>query len=98
MSQSGASGDAGEVGFNVVTPAFPATTVKVTNTNGFSVDIIFLTAGTTTVYTITDALGTTQSVTAVITAGQIIRLGPKEQISITFSAAPTWKWKGVAPF
>src|SRR4029077_4007271 len=98
MSTSGTSGDAGEAGFNVTTPAVPATTVAQKNTNPFSVDIYILTAGTTTVYVITDALGTTQSVTAALAAGQVLRLGPKESIAVTYSVAFTWKWKGVAPF
>jgi len=97
MSTSGTAGDAGEVGFSVVTPSVPASTVKVTNNNPYTVRIYILTAGTTTVYTITDALGTSQAVTAALAAGQVLELGPKEAIAVTYSVAFTWKWFGVPP-
>ncbi len=84
-----------QTGFSVSTPAFPASTVDVQNTNAFPVRIYILTIGTTTAYTITDQAGTTQSVTTILSAGQEINLEPLEKIQFTFTVAPTWKWFGL---
>jgi hypothetical protein len=89
------SGDLGELGFNLVTPAVPATATDIQNTFGVPVVIIIVTAGTNTAWAIKDASGNSQAIAAALVAGQIIILPPNAKVQITYSAAPTWKWYGM---
>ena len=81
-------------GFAIATPTFPTSTTLVQNKTGVTVYIVILTAPTSmTAYSITDVFGSSQSVTAAVTAGQIIPLDPMCKISFTYSgSAGTWKW------
>jgi hypothetical protein len=91
------SGDVGELGFNVTTPAVAASTVATPNNTGVPVVIYILTAGTATGWTITDASGNAVAISATTgpPVGSAILLPPRASITITYSAAPTWKWYGV---
>lgn len=90
------------VGFNpwgfrgaVVTPAFPATGVYVTNTQPFPVNVRLLTAGTMTAYFIKDTAGNVQTFTVVPVVGQTFYLAPGVGIAFTLAAAGTWIWEGL---
>jgi len=88
------SGDLGEQGFNITTPAVPASTVNAVNTFGVPVIIYILTAGTATGWSITDVSGNVVAISASTgpPVGSAIYLPPNASIKITYSAAPTWKW------
>ena len=81
--------------FFVTTPAVPASGTAQANTNPFPVRVYITGAGTTTAYTITDPAGNAETFSLALAAGQEITLDPGASITITYSAAPTWKWYGV---
>jgi hypothetical protein len=71
----------------VTTPAFPATTVVVTNTTGFRV-LVGIKGGTSTAVAV-------NGVAAVLAATPAsIYLEPGGTVAITFTVAPTWVWVG----
>lgn len=89
------TGDVGELGFNLTTPAVPATTVNQKNTFGCTVLIFITTAGTTTAWVITDASGNAVTFTGALALNQLIVLPANASISVTYSVTPAWKWYGM---
>lgn len=67
-------------------PAFPATTVAVTNNFGFPARI-FITGGTISIIKINGQGG-------VFTNGMVL-LMPGENISVTYTGSPSWNWIGM---
>ena len=82
-------------GFGITTPAVPASGTSLANTFSSPVRVYITAAGTTTAYTITDASGNAVTFSTALTLGQEITLDPGESISITYTAAPSWKWYGI---
>lgn len=89
------TGDVGELGFNLTTPAVPASTVNIKNTFGVNVIVYITGAGTNTAWAITDASGTAQAFATAVILGQAILLPANASIQITYSVVPTWKWYGM---
>lgn len=111
------------VGFDVSTPSVPASGNSVVNTTPYTAQIIILTAGAVSSWTLTDAESPAQSyprnlsladnlnrpqlseppprapinqtISAGFFPGQTIVLEPGEKIELTYSQAPTWKWKAL---
>ncbi len=81
------------VGFDVNTPPFPASGKDALNRNPYPVGIIFLTPGTVSDWTLTDAKGISQTVSATLSAGQYLMLEPGDKIRFTYKTVPTWKWR-----
>ncbi|MEM3860510.1 MAG: hypothetical protein QW478_14135 [Candidatus Micrarchaeaceae archaeon] len=82
-------------GFNITTPAFPASGTAVQNTNPYPVRIYLLTLGGATAVSITDIYGNTKSLAAP-SAGNEYTLDPGASITFTWSStSPTWLWYGV---
>lgn len=89
------TGDVGELGFNLTTPAVPASTVDIQNTFGVPVIVYITGAGTNTAWAIKDASGNSMAIAAAVILGQAIYLPANAKIQITYSVVPTWKWYGL---
>lgn len=81
------------IGFNVPTPAFPNSGENVVNTNYYPVEIIILTPGAVSDWTLIDANENSQTVSAKLSAGMRFILGPGDKIKFTYTTVPTWRWK-----
>jgi hypothetical protein len=90
-----ATGDVGELGFNLATPAVPASATDIQNTFGVPVIVYITGAGTNTAWAIRDVSGTQQTFALAVTLGQGIYLPTNAKIQITYTVAPTWKWYGL---
>jgi len=90
-----ATGDVGELGFNVTTPAVPASATDIQNTTGVPCVVYITGAGTNTAWAIKDASGGSMAIAAAVILGQSILLPANAKIQITYSVAPTWKWYGL---
>lgn len=82
-------------GFDIATPSVPASGVSFVNDTCYSVVITIVTAGSVANWTVTDAQGTSSTVTGAIFAGQSIFLEPGDAISMQYSSAPTWLWRAM---
>jgi hypothetical protein len=94
------------VGFGVGTPNFPAPAQAVVNRHPYLVEAIILTPGAVSEWTLTDAKGCSQTVTAALSAGERFLLEPGDAIefdypdaysgcAFTYEPAPTWKWRAL---
>lgn len=93
-------------GFDVTTPGFPASGKDVVNRNPYPVEIIILTPGEVSDWTLTDAKGISQTISATLSAGQHFTLEPGDKIRFTYApsykgctysykAPPTWRWRAL---
>lgn len=82
-------------GFDLATPAIPASGRVEINRNPFAVEIIVLAPGNVSSWTIADAKGTSQAVPAGLSAGQRFVLNPGEKIRFDYSQPPAWRWRGL---
>ena len=87
----GSSGGVAVQGFNVTTPAYPASTVAVTNTTGYDC-MVYLSGGTFTAAVQVDGVSTGLPA-ATTNIGVLVPAG--STITLTFSAAGTWKWYAI---
>ncbi len=83
------------VGFQVETPAVPPSGECLMNRNPYPVEVIILTPGNVTDWTLTDAREESQTVTGALRAGERFILQPGESISFTYATAPTWRWRAL---
>lgn len=86
------------IGFDISTPAVPGsstTTGGIRNDTGYSVIITILTSGTVNEWRLVDGNGNSNTVSSGLTAGQSIYLEPGDTIRISYSAAPTWRWRAI---
>lgn len=83
------------LGFGITTPVVPASGTAYSNSVGYKVRIYFTAAGTVTQYTITDSHGNSETFTRSITVGDYIDLEEGDSITLTYSAAPSWKFYGM---
>ena len=81
------------VGFNVVTPAVPASGAYLVNTSAYLVEVFILTPGQVLDWTIVDAGGNAQTLAAGFSAGQTFLLEPGDKIKFNYTDAPTWRWR-----
>ena len=80
--------------FNAVTPSVPASGTAYKNTTNSPMNIYITATGTVSAYTITDTFGNAVSFSTALSVGQVIRLDPGAEITLTYSAAPSWKFYG----
>ena len=87
----------GPRGFTISTPTLSGinSTVYAVNTFCFPVEVSFTAAGTATVIKVQDYAGTVTTYTLAPTVIDKFILNPGEQIAVTWSAAPTWVWRGL---
>ena len=83
------------LGFGVDTPAVPAAGKTLENRTSYPIDVFILAPGEVTSWTLADAHGHAQTITAGLTAGQTFRLEPAEKISFEYTERPTWRWKAI---
>lgn len=83
------------VGFDVSTPALPASGAYLVNTSSYLVQVFILTPGEVSDWTIADAKGTSQTFAGALQVGQTFLLEPGDKAKFTYSKAPTWKWKAL---
>jgi hypothetical protein len=83
------------VGFNVRTPDFPPFGKELTNREPYTIEATVLSAGSVTSWTIKDANGTAQKVSAGLSPGQRIVLEPGDAVTFEYQLAPTWKWRAM---
>ena len=82
------------VNVNNSTPAVPTSGTAVQNTNPYAVNV-YLYGGTVTEIQITKN-GTAYTVfsnaSGLALSGQVYKLNPSDEITLTYSTAPTWEW------
>lgn len=79
-----AAAEANPTGVWAGAPALAASTVNMTNTSGFDVEVL-ITGGTVTFVK-------KNGVTMATATGVTVRLRPSHTLSITYSVAPTLQW------
>ena len=82
-------------GYSIETPAFPAASAEVINSNPYIVAISIVSAGNVSQWTLTDAKGQSQDFTASLFAGQSIILDPGDKVKFNYSQPPTWRWRAL---
>src|SRR5712664_1746967 len=90
-----ATGDVGELGFNVTTPAVPASATDIQNTTGVPCIVYITAAGTNTAWAIKDASGGSMAIAQALALAAAIYLPANAKIQITYSVLPSWKWYGL---
>jgi hypothetical protein len=80
-------------GFGIETPSVPASGEALVNRTPFNVEVLVTAAGEVTGWTLTDTNGASQDFAASWSVGQRFPLAPGEAITVTYTAAPTWRWR-----
>ena len=83
------------VGYSIETPSVPPSGAPVMNRNPYTVEVSILDAGNVSGWVETDANGDATEFSAGLTVGQRFVCDPGDQLSLRYSAAPTWKWKAL---
>lgn len=83
------------VGFAVDTPDVPTSGKFLTNRSSYTVEALIINPGAVTDWTLTDATGTAQTITAPLTPGQTFSLEPADQIQFNYTQPPTWRFKAL---
>jgi len=81
------------VGFNVSTPAIPASGTYLVNTSAYLVEVFILSPGQVVDWTIVDGVGNAQTLSAGLFAGQTFLLEPGDKVKFNYTDAPTWRWR-----
>jgi hypothetical protein len=81
------------LGLTIETPALPSSAAPLVNRTPFSVEALVTAPGAVTSWTLSDANGKSQTVSAALTAGQTILLDPGESVGFTYTQAPSWRWR-----
>jgi len=84
------------VGLGIDTPPVPPSGKDAVNRHPHAVEVLFLTPGKVSEWTVADAAGNAQSVSAGFSAGQTVTLQQGERIRFDAAAPPTWRWKALA--
>lgn len=83
------------MGFSVVTPAVPPSGTMLVNREPFTIEVIVLTPGVVTDWTLKDGSGAAQKIPAALTGGQRIVLEPGDAVSFEYTQGPTWRWRAL---
>ncbi|MGD8749978.1 MAG: hypothetical protein PVG14_01075 [Anaerolineales bacterium] len=79
--------------FNLTSPPIPQSGSGLVNDTCYSVDIMILSPGQVSEWSIMDVHGNQQAFSSGVVTGQTICLDPGEQISLVYTKTPTWCWK-----
>jgi hypothetical protein len=85
----------GPVGFAIETPPFPEPGRYLANRSSFLVEILVLAPGKVTEWSIEDACGREQTISAGLFPGQSLRLEPGEKVRFNYRRAPSWRWRAL---
>ncbi len=83
------------VGFAISTPAVPPSGGMVVNRQPYTTQVMVTGSGEVSRWSLKDANGTLQEIQGGFTPGQTILLEPGDEVGLTYTKQPTWKWKAV---
>ena len=83
------------VGFNILTPALPASGKILENRLSYTILATIGSPGDVSDWTLTDGNGITQTVHAGLYAGQLICLEPGDKLSFDYRITPRWTWQAL---
>ncbi|MAT13778.1 MAG: hypothetical protein CMJ46_00730 [Planctomyces sp.] len=85
---------ADSAGFRLVTPVVPASGESIVNRESIPVEVMITAPGEVTKWSLTDTHDETLPFNVSLHAGQSIRLMPGESLSMEYTSAPEWRWRG----
>ena len=83
------------VGFDVSTPGVSASDADIVNDSAHLVQAIILSPGNVSKWTLTDAQGNAQTISAGLSAGQTLLLEAGDRVRFSYMEPPTWKSKAL---
>ena len=82
-------------GFSVETPDVPPSGLPLINRTPFRVKVMVVSPGDVNGWALTDASGVLQSFEGNWIGGQCIEMAPGDSVSVDYSEAPKWRWRGL---
>jgi hypothetical protein len=83
------------IGFAVPTPDVPPSGTAIVNRNPYTIEVLILSSGSVSGWTLKDANGTEQTISAGLSSGQTISLEPGDAIQVEYTKMPAWRWRAV---
>ncbi|MBI1783764.1 hypothetical protein HYR69_01350 [Candidatus Sumerlaeota bacterium] len=83
------------VGFSIETPPVPASGKNAMNRNPYTVEILILSAGEVSGWTITDGRGQPETIEGALKPGDKFLLDPGDQIGFKQQKPPQWRWRAL---
>lgn len=81
-------------GFAIKTPPMPPSGELLINRTPFRVEVLVIATGRVQNWILTDVVGAAQGLDGDWTSGQTITLDPGEGITVNYTEAPVWRWRG----